>query len=395
MGNNSFEYKIAMVSTILPETHYSQYLTQSLSSQIPSQLFVFTDTNYENLKVKKSGKIILTWDKNAFYPLQILIKSLQHKPTIVHFQHELNMFGGYFTSVIFPVAIVLLKIFGIKIVTTVHAVVSKKDINNTFIHLFFNKPPILIRPRIVTIFFTYLYSLICLLSNKIIVHTETLKEILIKDYHVSNEKIIVIPHGVPAISNNRLSIRKKSNEKYLLYFGYISKRKGIDELLKGFASYIHKNYKSNLKLKLAGGVIKGQEFARVEIEEIITKLKIQDNVEIIGFVSQVELSELFKNSLAVVIPAKISIAASGPLAQAMAYGKPILISDLPNIRAEFKGNNEVLLVQKKEWCKNINEIVTNHRLQRQLSTNIKKKAESRSWNNVAKMHINLYKSIHK
>ena len=73
-------------------------------------------------------------------------------------------------------------------------------------------------------------------------------------YPHGQKKIKVIATAIPLVDS-----KKYKKEKYFLYFGYIARRKGLENLIQGFKEFCKKNPKSKFKLLLAGGVIKGQE----------------------------------------------------------------------------------------------------------------------------------------
>jgi len=69
-------------------------------------------------------------------------------------------------------------------------------------------------------------------SDKLIVHGDTLKEELIKEYSIPQEKIISISHGAYTFFNTfsqNLSVQKNT----FLFFGRILEYKGLDILLNG------------------------------------------------------------------------------------------------------------------------------------------------------------------
>jgi len=130
---------------------YSTYLTKSLK------------------KKKIDVKITNSFDED--YP-------------IYHIQFENSLFQPFGMKLI-P-KIISLKSKGKKIILTMHTVTPKKEIyaRNNLIKLL---------KRIILPVVT---KFICRLCDRVIVHREVLKEILIKEYHIKKNKIEVIAHGV-------------------------------------------------------------------------------------------------------------------------------------------------------------------------------------------------------
>lgn len=72
-----------------------------------------------------------------------------------------------------------------------------------------------------------------------------------------------------------------------------------------------------------------------ELELLATRLGIGAAVEFRGFVSPEQLDELYRTASAVVVPS-LWEAASGPVFEAFAYGKPVACSDVPPIRSQIE-----------------------------------------------------------
>ncbi len=378
--------KIVLVSSLQPDTNYSQFLCRDLSREVDT-LIVYSDKNPDNSKLTDCGNVKLVWDKNLLFIPQIIGQLIKDKPEIVHFQHEMNMYGGSLTTIAFPILLLASKLMGIKVVTTVHAVVDPKSVDKTFVSLFKGQeskiPSFALR-----LFFNYLYRSIGLFSNKIIVHTNILKSILIDSYGISNDKVSVVSHGVP-----KLQLDNLRNDKYILYFGYIVKRKGLENIIEGFKEYLSKNRDSEFKLVLAGGEIKGQEFASNELKELVKKSGLGDKVVFTGFLNGKEIDGYFRHSYVVAIPSVISIAASGPFALAISYGKCVLASDIGNFKEEILDGVDGILVKNDKWKDAFSEITKDFDKVKRIEKKALEKSKDRQWSNVAKIHSELYRNL--
>lgn len=376
-----------MVTTLLPETNYSWYLCLALAKKIGPDFSVYTDKNEKNRALKNCGRVKLIWDKNFKFIFQIILIARKAKPAVIHLQHEINMYGGLVTTILFPWLLFFLKIRKIKIVTTLHAVVPLEIIDKKFIRSFRGETKI--SPWMLKLFFIYLNRFINFFSDIIIVHTNLLENVLSVDYGISEEKIKVLPHGVPGVA-----LTEKMKGDYFLYFGYIVKRKGLENVICGYAEFIKENEEyANFKLVLAGGTINGQEFAKEDILELIEKLGISGSVEFTGFVNDDRIKELFERAYAVVIPAVISISASGPLAQAFAYGKCVIASRIGNFCEEIDNGEDGILVDNDDWKAAFSKVLLDQDLVKKIESNIKKKATIRNWDNVAKRHFEIYNEL--
>lgn len=126
--------------------------------------------------------------------------------------------------------------------------------------------------------------------------------------HIPEEKEI-IPQEAGSLEQNG----------YLLFFGRIDKYKGIGNLLRVYRQVA----KTALPLVIAGSGKLSPEELRLQQEA--------DNVVLINrYIGDGEMKWLVANSAAVVLP-YIEATQSGVIPIAYAYGKPVLVSDLPGL----------------------------------------------------------------
>ena len=113
----------------------------------------------------------------------VIVDNFKYPSKLYHIQFESSLFHPFGLFII-P-KLLFLKLKKIKIVITMHTILSKDNIysRNNLIN-FFKK---LISP--------ITYILVGKICNKVIVHRKFLKEILIKEYNFSENKIEVISHG--------------------------------------------------------------------------------------------------------------------------------------------------------------------------------------------------------
>lgn len=105
---------------------------------------------------------------------------------------------------------------------------------------------------------------------------------------------------------------------YILYFGRLSREKGTMTLLKAYE-------KANVDKPLyyvGTGPIKEQ------LEEYVKEHKLSDKVKLLGFKSGDELKNLVNNSICVVLPSEWYENGPYSIMEAMAVGKPVIVSNL-------------------------------------------------------------------
>jgi glycosyltransferase involved in cell wall biosynthesis len=386
--------KVGYVSTLQPDTNYFRYLALALQER-GVDLRVYADRNPKNLDVGLK-KVHLLWSPgDRLYPLHILRQALRDRPDVVHLHHEVGLFGGPINASIFPFVPFLLWLFGCRVVTTIHAVVKPALIDLHFLETFAWPPrKFLLWP--VKIYFFLLYWSIVLFSRKVIVHAKLLKEELVGDYRCPSEKITVVPHGVPEEVEHPPLLtgetgwgKKLEGQPFLLYFGYLHRRKGLETLLESWVEVI--KAQAGVKLVLAGGTLQpdyGQSLAKR-----VTALGLAEHVVLTGFVTQKQLRYLLDRCLFVVLPATYSIAASGPLAQVIAHEKPVIVTRVGVFGEEIReGENGLLarLNDSQDWARQILKLWRDRELLEKLQEGMKVLHRVRGWPPVAALTVKVY-----
>lgn len=176
------------------------------------------------------------------------------------------------------------------------------------------------------------YKLLSLPVSLIIVLEDNLKKRLSRV--VDEDKIAVIPHGVPKVRKVSQSIARKklglTDEHVILYFGYLTWYKGVDFLIRSFLN--KKSYKGKkIKLIIAGGASFTQE-KKPHYQKFIMSIQallrsLPSHIQITGFVDEKDIPLYFEASDLIVFPYRAFISSSGPLSFTLAYKKPFVISD--------------------------------------------------------------------
>ena len=85
---------------------------------------------------------------------------------------------------------------------------------------------------------------ICKMANKIVVMSHMAIEFLTDIYDVPKDKIVYIEHGVPDLNFDQERSKKEfnlQNKKVILTFGFISRNKGIETVIKALPSVVEKH----------------------------------------------------------------------------------------------------------------------------------------------------------
>lgn len=229
-------------------------------------------------------------------------------------------------------------------------------------------------------------------ANKIIVTT--------RSYAATSRAVwrydpIVIPNAVdittfnPNVSGRE--IKKKlglSNEKVILFVGRLVRHKGAEYLIES-AKYLE----GEVKYIIVGkGDFEGFYKRRAR------ELNVEENVIFVGNVPYNQLSSYYAACDIFVLPSVARPEAFGIVAlEAMASGKPVIISDIPGVRELITQAHEGLLAEPmnaKDIAQKIQMLIDDESLRKQMGINGRKKTEECfKMSKIAKQIEDVYKEV--
>ncbi|MEW6096631.1 MAG: glycosyltransferase family 4 protein [bacterium] len=223
--------------------------------------------------------------------------------------------------------------------------------------------------------------------TKIIVHTKANKETLVRR-RIKPQKIAIIPHGVYNFFKDKYSTNKEEEKNTILFFGNIVPVKAIDALIDAIPKI--KSEIPDIKLTIAGdGKIPEQSW------KIIKRHK--PNFEIHNyFIPNEKVGEFFSRASLVVIPNRSQEGHSGSLTVAYSFGKTVVTTNVGEFPILVRDAGCGLIVppdNPEVLAEAIIKLLKDDKLRKEMSKNALKKAEELSWDNIAKMHMNVYEEI--
>jgi glycosyltransferase involved in cell wall biosynthesis len=225
---------------------------------------------------------------------------------VVCLQHEYGIYGGKAGSYILQ----LLQHLKIPVVTTLHTVLREPDVDQ----------------RIVM-------QEIAARSDRLIVMSEHSSRFLQDVFKVPEEKINLIPHGIPDLPFVEPVPYKKSistaGKTVLLTFGLLSPNKGFENVIQALPRILSQH--SDVVYIIAGAThphvkLREGDRYRLELEALATKLGVERNVVFHNrFVSPQEMATLVSAADIYITPYRYEAqAVSGTLAYALGAGKAII-----------------------------------------------------------------------
>jgi glycosyltransferase involved in cell wall biosynthesis len=173
-----------------------------------------------------------------------------------------------------------------------------------------------------------------------------------------------------------------------IYFGRVSKEKGIATLLKAWKAVVEKSPLA--KLILVGGIDNNSQ----EIfTNLIQELGLNGKVSFAGFVSDQEAANLLNSSRIFVLPSTEEGFGLTVL-EAMATGLPCVVSDLPAFKENFKSAAVLVkLNNAKDLAEAILILLSDPEMCKKLEKKGKQLAEHFSWDKVAQKELEVFESV--
>ena len=327
------------------------------------------------------------WKRGSIFSIaQLLPYALNSGATKILAQFEMFMMGKFLHAGVYSLVLFALKVLGKDITLILHQVVDEVS---TFEK---NK----IKAKLIIIGKKLFYSFLILSSNKIVVFEQELKDRL-----KGSKKVYVIPHAVESFAENiteekaKKELKLNANINYVLYFGFLSPYKGVDDLLDLWPSDI-----SRVKLIIAGGLNPNYKNVPeyVNYQNKIVDLCRKKRAIYTDFVPQEKINLYFKAASLLALPYRTFISSSGPLSIGLSFNLPFLIS--PNLDPYFKTNDfaeglkrfnikkeDLLLPSTSKALKDtIEKIFSDYQKYQSYSVYLK---NQRSWEKISKDYLNL------
>lgn len=254
------------------------------------------------------------------FSLSLLLELRRTSSTVVHVQHELYAYGSLGDALLVPLVLSAARIFFRKrIVTTIHGVFALSAIDAGFASSNAVKVPL---PLVRGIWWI-ITAAFGAASDAIHVHEQRHAAIMSEVYRCPQRKIVVIPIGVTLVAREASPAERPPR---VLFFGTISKRKGIVEFIQALPEVLRS--RPDLHVTIAGDVPARLRHT-IDLNDACRAVGVDPaRVDFTGFVADDSVPELMAGADVMILPYTVSIAASGPLVLALGHGVPVLLSSV-------------------------------------------------------------------
>lgn len=207
-------------------------------------------------------------------------------------------------------------------------------------------------------------------SKKIKVIYEAPDPIFKKDDGLIEDNYVTIYKNKPIVIQKPFILTNTIHREILETFHSLKKKYNIPHKLVYFGKYT---------------------LAHRTIENFVNKLNLQNEVIILGYISEKDLVKLYNNADIFIRPSWYE-GFGLPVLEAMACGCPVIASKVGSL-PEIVGKCGILVSphDKEEWCKKILEVISDTKLRKKLSRLGIKRAKMFSWEKTARETIKAYK----
>jgi glycosyltransferase involved in cell wall biosynthesis len=209
---------------------------------------------------------------------------------------------------------------------------------------------------------------------------------------------IVAIHTAPKILDRAMNIPDNAvpaieHKKYFLHVGVMEKRKNLPALISAFHLLTQKGY-DNVYLVLAGqgsGKINSEDF--YNITNAVQELGLQNKVILTGYLTDQQLSFVYRNAFAYVFPS-LNEGFGLPLLEAFSFGLPVLASNSTSL-PEVGGDAALYFDPSKphDIADKMERLINDPSLRNELIQKGSRRLEDFSWENTGDTLVRLFKEI--
>ncbi len=226
-------------------------------------------------------------------------------------------------------------------------------------------------------------------ADKVIAVSNFTKNIIVKHYGISPEKIEVVHNGVD--SSGEASVFslphkiKEEGKKLVLFVGRLTLQKGPDYFLKAAKKICA--YSDDIYFVISGS----GEMEQFLIEET-AKERLSDRIIFTGFLRGTELKEIYRMADLFVMPSVSEPFGITPL-ESLVNGTPVLISKQSGVSEVISHALKVDFWNVDDMADKILAALSYNSLSHCLVEHGRKEAVEATWNNAAKKCINIYDAL--
>lgn len=170
------------------------------------------------------------------------------------------------------------------------------------------------------------------IPDKLVVHTQRMKDRLVEEFDVPVEKIVVMEHGIDRLADGGAAAKTEAigrdfatRSRSVLCFGTIQRYKGVDLLIEAA-----RKMSADIQVSIAGRCTDGKY--RLELEQLIADRSGGAGVSWLNsWLSEEQIEKFLEDADVLVLPYR-HIDQSGVLFAALRHGLPVVAFDVGSFR---------------------------------------------------------------
>ncbi len=296
---------------------------------------------------------------------------------VVHVQHEVFLFGGASSVPGLLPALAALRYRGVGPVVTMHQVVDPSGIDRDFTRLH----RVGIHPRVARIGMAALQRGVSQLARAVVVHDPSFRA-LVPDASVVRLGVVESEDPAPNLAKAALGL--DPDRLSVLCFGFLSPYKGLEQALEAA-----EEAGPAVEMVVAGG-----EHPRLAGSGYATELKCRYGsvARFLGYVPEGEVAGVFAAADLLLLPYPRPFSSSGPYADALGHGTPILCS--PELGACLGASPEmVVTTDRTTLAGRLRELAADRAQLVALQAQSRSLARGRTWQLAAEQHASIYEEV--
>lgn len=326
--------RVCFISSYPPNrarlSEYAQSLVRDLATRPRIQrIYVLADVVGGSTNRVAEGpkvEVLRVWRPDHVLSILRLVPAiLRLRPDVVHFNVHFQSYGrSRLTNFLGLALIPLCQRLGLRVVATTHNFGEK-------VHL----ASVQVKPSVLNKLGIFVATKMLLSASRLAVTVRSYVAYLQRRYGYG--RAVYIPHGAAVIQQPPLD----PPERLVLMFGHMGPYKGLPTILKAFEAVVAE--KPGVRLVIAGA-------SHPNFPGYLEAYRrtYRPKVDFLGYVQEADLGTVFGTADVVVLPYLTATGTSGVFHMACSYGKPVIASDLPEIREMVREGAAALLVPPRD-----------------------------------------------
>lgn len=174
-------------------------------------------------------------------------------------------------------------------------------------------------------------------ADAVVAISEATRRDAIELFHIAPEKVVTIHCGFKKICDLP-EARVETPDRFFLFVGVLKHRKNVLNVVQGYHRFVERYPNAKELLVIAG---RGSSAYASHVHAYVQESALEDRVRFVGFVSDEQLSYVYRRASAFVFPSFIE-GFGFPLLEAMDCGTPVVTSDRSSL-AEIAGDAALLV----------------------------------------------------